>query len=651
MFYRFSLWLSLVLLILTGCSSATPTAVPSIPTTVITAVATPTLASIQPTNIAVPTPSPTLPPPTAVPVPVPDANTDDLLAIVQAGLPANAFNGLAVLPLYASWSERPLWAVHSAGSRNFDLNPLPNHFLAIYTYENGNWLELARQNLNPETETLYASPDFLPEQGVNQVGVTPDDVWLAVDGGVGAHGGTFQLLRFDGQTLHIEAAASNASGGIGYLEDLNNDGIPELILRLHEFYVFCYACGMRYLNFQVFTWDNVNQRMLEVSIQPMLMGQQGHPARQPTNRAVELANAGLWSDALAQIDEAQRIAAAAAEPTDSYTLEWDVALIHLYYDAWQAELNHTPYPLLSRVFFGDYAGALDIMRPYSHDQIFSANTPLIQGTIAEGYDQWVANYTLDQTNAAIIVRPDLAAAYYLRAWAAFLLNPADPQIQPDLVQAAALDPNEPLFVETAVPPVNRIQFNPGATSAEIHSQIPAEGAVVYVLGAAAGQTMTVDLFSQDENMRLELHNSSGGWLDGQITTTMWQGELPESADYIIRVLDGSPFADYTLRVTIPSRIQFAPGAVSATVSGDLTAYESDDYVVRALAGQTMAVTISSPNNNVLLTIVGADGSPLTNGLMSGASEWRGQLPTAQDYIIRALGADQPTDYTLVVLIE
>lgn len=647
MFCRLSLLLGLILLILTGCSSATPTAVPSIPTTVVTAVATPTLAPIQPTDTAVPTPSPTLPPPTAVP----NANTDDLLAIVQAGLPANAFDGLAVLPLYSLSSVRPLWAVHSAGFRNYDLDPLPNHFLAIYTYENGSWLELAWQNLNPETETFYASPDFLLEQGVNQVDITPDDIWLAVDGGVGAHGGTFQLLRFDGQALHIEAAASNASGGIGYLEDLNDDGTPELILRLHEFYVFCYACGMRYLYFQVFTWDAVNQRMVEVSLQPMLMGQQGHPARQPTNRAVELANAGLWSDALVQIDEAQRIAAATAEPTDSYTLGWDVALIHLYYDAWQAELNHTPYPLLSRVFFGDYAGALDIMRPYSHDQIFSAGTPLIQGTAAEGYEQWVAQYILDQTNAAIIVQPDLAAAYYLRAWAAFLLNPAAPQIQPDLVQAAALDPNEPLFVGTAVPPINRIQFTPGATSAEINSQIPAEGAAVYVLGAAAGQTMSVDLFTSDENMRLEVHDSSGGWLDGQITTTMWQGELPESADYVIRILNGSPYADYTLRVTIPSRIQFAPGSASATVSGSLTAYESDDYVVLAQAGQTMAVTISSANNNVLLTIVGADGIPLTNGLMSGASEWRGQLPAAQDYIIRALGTDRPADYTLVVFIE
>lgn len=645
------LFVLIVLLVLAGCTTATPTAVPSIPTTVVTVVATPTLAEIQPTSTnvptAVPSPAPTLPPPTAVP----DANTDDLLALVQANLPANAFDGLTVLPLYAPQSERPLWAVHSTGFHNYDLNPVPSHFIAIYTYENGRWIELARQNLNPENAEDFASPDILPEGTVTQVGIDPAYVWLAVDGGIGAHGGAFELLRFDGTALHIEVTGSGASPGVGYLEDLNKDGTPDLILRQHEAYVFCYACGVRYLYFQVFTWDAVNQQMVEVSLQPMLMGQQGHPARQPTNRAVELANAGLWVDALAQIDEAQRIAANTAEPTDTYTLEWDAALIHLYYDAWQAELDHTPYPLLSRVFFGDYAGALDMIRPYSHDQIFNAGTPLIVGTMAEGYEQWVAQYILDQTNGAIAAQPELAAAYYLRAWANFLLNPANSQIASDLAQAAILDPNEPLFVGTAVPPVNRIQFAPGATAAEVSGDIPPESTTVFVLSASAGQMMSVDLFVDDPNARLEVKDSAGGWLDGQITTTMWQGQLPETGDYIIRILDGHPYADYTLRVTIPSRIQFAPGAISAQVLGDLNAYENDDYILRALAGQTMTVNITSPNNDVLLTIVGADGIPLTNGLMSGASEWRGQLPLTQDYIIRAIGTDQPDNYTLAVSIE
>jgi hypothetical protein len=161
----------------------------------------------------------------------------------------------------------------------------------------------------------------------------------------------------------------------------------------------------------------------------------------------------------------------------------------------------------------------------------------------------------------------------------------------------------------------------------------------------------VDLFSPHDDVRLEVRDSNGEWLEGQITSTFWQGVLPETGDYIIRVIGGEAEAEYTLVVTIPSRIEFAPGATSAQVQGNLSAYERHDYILTALADQTMRVVITSPDNNVLLTIVGADGIPLVNGLMSGAWEWQGQLPATQDYIIRALGTDQPASYTLDVVIE
>jgi hypothetical protein len=649
MYRPFCLIFSLVLLVSVGCQQATPPTLPTNTPPAATAEPIPTLAktpTIPAPNTAVPTEPPiTTPPPTAVP------DTDDLLAIVQADLPANAFDGVTVMPLYAPESERRLWAVHSTGFRNFDLDPLPNHFLAIYTYEDGSWLELARENLNPDTVEFYASPDILPEQGVNQVDVNQAYIWLAVDGNVGAHGGTFQLYRFDGATLHLEAAASSDSPGVGYLEDLNDDGRPELILRLHDYYVFCYACGVRNLYFQVLTWDAVNERMLEVSIQPMLMGQQGHPARPFTNRAVELANAGLWLDALIQIEAAEQIAAQTAEPTDTFILEWDAALIRFYNDAWQAELGHSPYPLLTHIFRGDYGAAIDIMRNEPPDQIFNNGTPLIRGTVAEGNEQWLASYLLGQVNPTITVQPNLAAAYYLRAWATFLQNPANPQIRSDLAQAAALDPAEPLYSQTIVPAVDRIQFAPGATDAEISGQVAAGETAVYVLGAQAGQQMRIDLMTQDETARLEVQDSEGGWLDGQVTPTLWQGQLPATADYVIRVHGGDALADYTLLVIIPIRIQFAPGATTASMTGDLDPFQAHDYILSAQAGQTMAVTIHSAAEDILLTLVGEDGIPLANGLMSGATSWRGQLPATQDYFIRVLGTELGGSYTLDVTIE
>lgn len=580
------------------------------------------------------------------------SNTNELLDLVEASRPPHAYEGLDVLPLYVPAGERPLWAVYTIGQRNYELDPVPSHFVALFTFANGRWQELARQTLNNEELGDYGfGPDILFEQGVTQVDLDPTNIWLAVDGGAGAHSGTFQLLRFDGTALHIEKDTGNASGGVGYLEDLNSDGTPELILRLHDFYVFCYACGVRQLHFEVYDWDAASTQLQERTIQPLPSGQQGHPAYLSTNRAVEMANAGLWAEALTQIEEAERIAAETAVSTDTFILTWNATLIRLYNQAYQAELNHTPYPLLTQIFYGDYAAALDIMRGYSNQQLFSSTPPVIQGTVAENNEQWLSEYILQQTNAAIAVQPELAAAYYFRAWAIYLNNPADPQIAVDLQHAAVLNPNEPLFTQTGQPAVQRIQFQPGATAAQLTGQLQPGEVAVYVLTAQAGQQMSVMLNNPSPNAHLTVRDAQGDFLDGQMSPTFWQGELPETGDYVIRVYAEETAADYTLQVIIPQRITFDPGAISATVAGDVATHESDDYILAAQAGQTMTVNIDSPNSNVLLTIVGADGIPLTNGLMSGATSWQGELPATQDYILRAIGTLEPSSYTLTVTIE
>ena len=182
--------------------------------------------------------------------------------------------------------------------RNFDLTPLPNHFVAIYTQANGDWQELARQEFSSGDPTV-AAPDYVGEGGLAQVQIEPSHTWLALEGGAGAHSGVFELLDFDGQTLHVQVNGFSSSPGVGSIKDVNGDGIPDVVLDASDHYVFCYACGVTDIGFQVFAWDQANGRMLERRIEPMLMGQSGHPARDLTNEAVALAQAGLWKDAAA----------------------------------------------------------------------------------------------------------------------------------------------------------------------------------------------------------------------------------------------------------------------------------------------------------------------------------------------------------------
>jgi hypothetical protein len=96
-------------------------------------------------------------------------------------------------------------------------------------------------------------------------------------------------------------------------------------------------------------------------------------------------------------------------------------------------------------------------------------------------------------------------------------------------------------------------------------------------------------------------------------------------------------------------IQFQPGATSTSVSHYL-ASGSDRYTLQASAGQLASFTISSPNQNVLLTLVGPDGNPLITS-ESGASTWSGVLPKDGNYTVEAVDTGDPAQYNLNVSIQ
>ena len=100
----------------------------------------------------------------------------------------------------------------------------------------------------------------------------------------------------------------------------------------------------------------------------------------------------------------------------------------------------------------------------------------------------------------------------------------------------------------------------------------------------------------------------------------------------------------------PTRIHFAAGATSATVTGHLPASGSDLYVLSAQAGQTMMVDLSFTQGRAILVIWGADGTVLMSD-HAEASSFRGVLPSTQDYFIHIKGRPEgATDYSLQVTI-
>ncbi len=499
-------------------------------------------------------------------VPAPDVAVEEILAQVQ--LPANAYSGdLAVLPLSTPADSPPLWVLYSTGMRNFELDPVPSHFVAIYTRDEAGWRELARVDLDapPAEDTLLVEPlpDYIDAGGVQQVAIEPSRVWLTVDGGAGAHSGTFQVLSFDGQDLALALAGSSASPGAGYVADVNQDGQNDVVFNATDPYIFCYACGVRHPYFQVHTW--LGDALAPVEISDLMMGQRDTPVGEANSAAVALARAGLWHDALMKIDEAAELAGDDDPSTPSGSLRWNQALIRLNHDAHVQAVQDSAYPLLSQVFYGDYAAAVDLMRPYSATQIFSPDTPLVVGTAAQDWQAELSGYLVSSADAALAVQPELAPAAFVRAWGRYLVDPADPRVALDAARAAELAPGDALYAaavavlpappppiaQSSQDPAVRIRFAAGGTSATVPGNIGPGQVRQYVLGAGQGQTMTVSVDAPSA-VALAVWGADGTvLLSDHAGATEWQGELPATQNYYIGLSGAAAQTLYRLSVSIP----------------------------------------------------------------------------------------------------
>lgn len=98
----------------------------------------------------------------------------------------------------------------------------------------------------------------------------------------------------------------------------------------------------------------------------------------------------------------------------------------------------------------------------------------------------------------------------------------------------------------------------------------------------------------------------------------------------------------------PVRINFATGATSAVVTGNLAANTSVQYVLRALAYQLMDVSLSAPEG-VTLKVTTASGSKLT-GTTSSSTSFRGYLPRTGDYVLKITSGSQAISYSVSVTI-
>jgi LysM repeat protein len=195
----------------------------------------------------------------------------------------------------------------------------------------------------------------------------------------------------------------------------------------------------------------------------------------------------------------------------------------------------------------------------------------------------------------------------------------------------------------------RISFATGTTSATVSGNLPASGAVDYILHAEAGQLLEVGV-TAPHAVHLTIVGADGVVVfDQPDGSSFFRGTLPESEDYQLILEADTQATTYSMAVTIPQRVSFASGTTSATEQGQLGAQQQHAYVLQAQAGQQMKVTVTASAGAVSLTIYGVDGTVLKNQMSEGTT-FDGTLPLTEDYVITITAGGAAASYTLVVEI-
>ncbi len=209
----------------------------------------------------------------------------------------------------------------------------------------------------------------------------------------------------------------------------------------------------------------------------------------------------------------------------------------------------------------------------------------------------------------------------------------------------------------------RIEFGPGQISAQLSGQVavglpPKE----YVLGLVAGQTLITDLNDNPQgNADVTVRDLAGNVLNFGRAPTSLGTTMPATGDYIIVISTMSTGAvDYSLTVTAPplpgaaTRITFAPGTSSATVTGDIPfGGDVDNWVIQGGPGQSMDVhvTVNEATGWMRVYVYNLSGQLIALGTdITGVSA---ALATANDYRI-VLITDQaagPLSYSMTVEIR
>ncbi len=229
------------------------------------------------------------------------------------------------------------------------------------------------------------------------------------------------------------------------------------------------------------------------------------------------------------------------------------------------------------------------------------------------------------------------------------------QLTPSITTGATQVPQT-----TAKSIIQRIQFQPGATSATVTGQLAAHGTDQWIVGAQSEQKFSAQLAFSSGQATQSITDSNGKTiLSDSYHATTFTSVLGSTQDYNINVSNSDQtVTNYTLSVTLEDesqpkiqRIQFQPGTTSTTVTGHVIPNGADYWVVKAQAGQTLSVKLALSSGKASVNVSGADGD-LLKFAQTTFTSFDGKLQTSQDYnIIVEWNEGAVADYSWTLSIQ
>ena len=211
----------------------------------------------------------------------------------------------------------------------------------------------------------------------------------------------------------------------------------------------------------------------------------------------------------------------------------------------------------------------------------------------------------------------------------------------------------------------RIQFPKGATSDKIEGYVEPGTPVLYVLRAAAGQTMTIQPTAAKGSVQVSILGADRKPLGTVTSPQKWSVVLPASQDYYLTVSvpKGGAGTNYTLTIAIvgkpgeptspenePTVIRFDAGATTTQVSGQVKPGGSVTYTLNAKAGQKLTVSINA-NGPMRVAITGPQDQLI--GVAEAKEPWSGVLPATGEYrlVVQAPMDIAMVSYTLEITLR